>query len=82
MWTLSGSPTEALIFMLAYTKYCILRLSMSKCADLKTFMSSVYLQKGKKNNATEVLSPFVQGLKQVPDGYLHSHFYILYISVA
>lgn len=63
-WTLSGSPTEALIFMLAYTKHCILRLSMSKCADLKTFMCSVYLQKGKKIMQQKSCLPMFRGLNR------------------
>lgn len=64
--------------MLAYTKYCILRLSMRKCADLKTFTCSVC--KKKEYIAVEELSPYVQGLKEVPSGCLHLHFYVLYIS--
>lgn len=80
-WTLSGCLTEALIVMFGYTSYCIFRLPGSKCADLKTFMSSVCLQKG-KTIAMEELYLCVQGLKRVLQGYLYLCFYVLYVAAA
>lgn len=67
--------------MFGYTNYCIFRLPGSKCAELKTFMCFICLQKGKQI-ATEELYLCVQGMKWVIQGYGYLCFYVLYAAVA